>query len=563
MLEFLDALLSTTPIMALFVCITLGYAIAQVRIGGFSLGGTVGTLFAAILIGQLGIEIDDSIKTVAFALFIYSLGFVSGPQFFSSLGRSTMNQVHLAVFCSVVVFVTVWGVAHVFDLDKGTAAGLLAGATTESASVGTASEALASLNLDADTLSRLQANIGVTYAVTYLFGFTLVVFFVSVIAPKMLGVSLADAASAYERELGDVGENLDKGQEKALRDVVGRVYEVCSQQATEMTVASLEMWREGNVTVEQIFRDQSEIPVGPGVALAMGDRVALLGKLEDIIATGDFLGEEVGDVGSMGFVGETRDVVLTNPKLIGATIQDVKRLIDPNQRRGVYATGLTRTEHAVEMRPRTKLQAGDVITVYGSPGMLDSACPKLGYAMPAGEAVDYICLGLGIIFGILVGMITVEVAGSPVSLHTGGGCLISGLLFGWLRSKRPTFGSLPSATALHLKDFGLAVFVACVGLGVGPQAVSLLQEKGVLLPLLSIVVVLVPLVLSMYYARYVLKMNPVVICGALAGLLTNTAGLNATVAEAKSKTPVLGYTVPYAIANVLLTLLGPVIVLTV
>ena len=128
---------------------------------------------------------------------------------------------------------------------------------------------------------------------------------------------------------------------------------------------------------------------------------------------------------------------------------------------------------------------------------------------------------------------------------------------------RAVFGSLPAATAPHLRDFGLAVFVASVGLAVGPEALALLKEQGVLLPALAIVVVLVPIVISMYYAKYVLKMNPVVICGALAGIFTCTAGLNAVVAEADSETPVLGYTVPYAIGNVLLTLLGPVIVLTV
>jgi AspT/YidE/YbjL antiporter-like protein len=182
-------------------------------------------------------------------------------------------------------------------------------------------------------------------------------------------------------------------------------------------------------------------------------------------------------------------------------------------------------------------------------------CVAIGYA------IGKVRIGrfqLGIIVGILIGMISVPIDGSPVALHTGGGCLI----FGWLRSKHPTFGSLPAATALHLRDFGLAVFVASVGLAVGPQAMVLLAEQGVLLPILAVVVVLVPIVSSMYYAKYVLKMNPVVICGALAGVLTCTAGLNAIVAAADSETPVLGYTVRSAVANILLTLLGPVIVLT-
>ena len=126
-MQLIHSLFEHSPIIALFVCVALGFAIGKIRIGQLQLGGIPGTLFAAILIGQIGVEVNEGVKTIAFALFIYSLGYVSGPQFFSSLGRSTLNQVHLSVFTSLVVFVTVWSVAQIFDLDKGTAAGLLAG----------------------------------------------------------------------------------------------------------------------------------------------------------------------------------------------------------------------------------------------------------------------------------------------------------------------------------------------------------------------------------------------------------------------------------------------------
>jgi putative transport protein len=219
-------------------------------------------------------------------------------------------------------------------------------------------------------------------------------------------------------------------------------------------------------------------------------------------------------------------------------------------------------DNQIKMRPGTHLQSGDVITLVGPADQMQSAAGALGYMIEPSNTVDYVYLGLGIIAGILLGMITVPIAGSPISLGIGGGCLISGLIFGWLRAKHPTFGSLPSATALHLRDFGLAIFIASVGLAAGPQALTMIQKEGLLLPVLAFVVVLTPLVASTFYARYVLKMSPAIICGALAGLLTCTAGLNAVVTQAESETPVLGYTVPYAIANVLLTLLGPVIVLT-
>ncbi len=562
-MEFVKSIFEASPIIALFLCIAVGFAIGRIKIGKFQLGGIVGTLFAAIIIGQIGVEVDDNVKTIAFALFIYSLGYVSGPQFFNSLGRSTLNQVHLAIFSAIVVFVTVWGLAQIFGLDKGTAAGLLAGATTESASVGTAGEAIGSLDLDDSKIEELRANIGVTYAVTYLFGFTLVVFFVSLVAPKMMGVNLAEAATAYEGELGEIGETFEPGQEEGLRDVVARVHEVTREDVAGLTVADFEEQRDHTVTIQQLIRRGRNREVTPDLALAMGDRVALLGRRDPVVEAGELLGAETANLRGMGFIGETRDVVLTNKEVVGATLQQLDKLIDPDLRRGVHITKLSRLEHAIDLRPRTRLQAGDVLTLYGPAEAVETAAAEVGYTMKRGDAVDYVYLGLGLIVGILIGMITINIAGSPVALHTGGGALISGLLFGWLRSKRPTFGSLPSATALHLKEFGLSIFVASVGLAVGPQALTLLAEKGLLLPILAVVVVLVPLITSMYYAKFVLKMNPVVIVGALAGILTCTAGLNAAVSEADSETPVLGYTVPYAIANVLLTLLGPVIVLTV
>jgi putative transport protein len=554
--------LATTPNLALFLCVAVGYLIGKIRIGKFQLGGIPGTLFAAIVIGQVGIPVDPNVKGIAFALFIYSLGFVSGPQFFSSLGRKTVDQVHLAIFSSLVVFAVVWGLAHAFDLDKGTAAGLLAGATTESASVGTAGEALANLGLAPEELKKLQANIGVTYAVTYLFGFTLVVFFASTLAPRMMGIDLKQSAKAYEAELGGVNDVLPPGQEEAIRQVLVRVYRITNPEVAGTTVADFEKRFAGKVTVQRLRRLGGLATVAPDLPLAVGDRVALEGRRETLVEAGDFIGEETAYVQGMGFVGETRDVILNNKDLVGSTIRDAVLVIDPNVRRGVYVTKLTRMGRVLELRPLTQLQAGDVLTIYGPAEFVESAARELGYSVERSDQVDYIYLGFGIIVGMLIGKITLHIGNSPVALDTGGGCLVAGLFFGWLRAKRPVFGNLPAATALHMRDFGLAIFIASVGLATGPEAVTLLREKGWLLPLLGVTVVLVSLILSMYYARYVLKMNPAVICGALAGLLTCTAALNAAVNAADSETPVLGYTIPYAIANVALTLLGPVIVLT-
>ena len=562
-MEVLHAFFHKTPIIALFLSLAIGYGIGKIKFGNLQLGGLAGTLFAAILIGQIGIDVDLEVKSIAFALFIYALGFTSGPQFFGSLGRSTLNQVHLAVFSTIVVFVTIWGLAQIFDLDKGTAAGLLAGATTESASIGTAGEALRHLGLTAEKVKTLETNIAVTYAVTYLFGLLLVVFFCSRVAPRLMTADFKESALELEKELGADSDDLESGQWQTFQEVTSRVYWVQQGVGEGLTIASLEEPFNGNVIVQRIIRNKRQLQISPTLALETGDRLALTGKREPVVKAGTMLGPESGDFTGMSFIEEHRDVVVTRKDLVGVTLRELKEKIDPSDRRGIYAVKLTRVDNQIELRPGTDLQSGDVITFVGPADQMQSTADAIGYMIEPSNQVDYVYLGLGIIAGILLGMIAVPIAGSPISLGIGGGCLISGLVFGWLRAKHPTFGRLPSPTALHLRDFGLAIFIASVGLAAGPQAFSMIQKQGLLLPLLAFIVVLTPLIASTLYARYVLKMSPAIICGALAGLLTCTAGLNAVVTEADSQTPVLGYTVPYAIANVLLTLLGPVIVLTV
>ncbi|MCA1300563.1 aspartate-alanine antiporter [Stappia indica] len=562
-MELIKSFFDASAISVLFVCVALGFAIGRIKVGGIPIGGIPGTLFAAIIVGQIGVDVDANIKTLAFALFIYSLGYVSGPSFVASLGRSTLNLVHLSIVASLLIFATIWSFAQIFGLDKGTAAGLLAGGITESAAVGTASEALANLGLPAADVQAMQANIGVAYAITYLFGFTLVVFFVSVIAPKMMGVDLKSEAAEYASALGSTDDDLGPMQEAALRGVVARAYQVTRPEIEDIDVETFEGKFKGFVTIQRIVRRGRQLEPSKDQRLALGDRIALLGRLDELLEAGEFVGVETTDLRGLDLISETRTVVLTNQDFIGETIMAVRSRIDPDSRRGVHVVKISRSGQTLRPRARMKLEAGDVVSLYGTPDALDGVVPLVGYAVDQGIAVDYVYLGLGMIAGILIGMITVPIAGAPVALHTGGGCLISGLLFGWLRSRHPRFGGLPPATALHLRDFGLAIFIACVGLGTGPQAWALLKAQGALLPVLSVCSVLIPIIASMYYARYVLKLNPAVICGALAGCFTCTAGLNATVQAAENETPVLGYTVPYAIANVILTLLGPVIVLTV
>ena len=162
-------LLASQPEIALFASLAIGFFIGSFKFGPIQLGGVCGTLIVALILGQSGARLSPDLKNIAFALFIFALGFTGGPQFFANIGRGWRYGL-LSVVELVVVLGLVLGAVALFELDRGTAAGLLAGAATESAVVGTASEAIGKLALPAAEIARLQANIVTAYSVSYLFG---------------------------------------------------------------------------------------------------------------------------------------------------------------------------------------------------------------------------------------------------------------------------------------------------------------------------------------------------------------------------------------------------------
>ena len=165
-MELLHAFFQKIQMAALFVSLAFGYWLGKIKIGNFALGGMAGTLLVAVVIGQVGVPVDPVVKDMMFALFIYATGYVSGPKFFASLNRKTISQLHLALISTIAIFSFVFIAAKVMALDKGTAAGVLAGAITESACIGTAGEALQRLGLGAEKVKELQANIGVKVSFT-------------------------------------------------------------------------------------------------------------------------------------------------------------------------------------------------------------------------------------------------------------------------------------------------------------------------------------------------------------------------------------------------------------
>jgi AspT/YidE/YbjL antiporter-like protein len=200
------------------------------------------------------------------------------------------------------------------------------------------------------------------------------------------------------------------------------------------------------------------------------------------------------------------------------------------------------------------------MTLVGVGHDLDRLVPKIGQAIKIDDRTDIAFLAAGLAIGLLIGLASFKVGPIALTLGGGGGALIAGLVFGWWRSRRPTLGAFPPAARQVVIDLGLGGFLAAIGLANGPAALAAIQSHGLTLLGVGIVVTLTPMIVGTLFAYYVLRMNPVIVCGALAGAMTVDAAVAGACEVAESQTPVLGVAVPYAIANVVLTVLGPIIV---
>jgi AspT/YidE/YbjL antiporter-like protein len=234
------ALCEKYPEFGVFLAIGLGYLIGEIKIRGVGLGSVTGSLIAGLLIGYVvHVPISDAAKSMLFLLFLFGIGYSSGPTFFKSMRGGGWRWAVLAIVTPTAGLFTAWGVASALDLDLGFAAGLLSGALTESPAMGTASEAIKALALpDAET-QRLIAHIAVADAMCYVFGTFGVIAFCSMLGPKLLGIDLKVEARRVEQELGLV--RAKPGVVSAWSAFVVRAYRIApGMRSTGLRIADAE-----------------------------------------------------------------------------------------------------------------------------------------------------------------------------------------------------------------------------------------------------------------------------------------------------------------------------------
>ncbi|WP_145004874.1 aspartate-alanine antiporter [Pseudomonas oryzihabitans] len=562
-MEYLHQILNQAPELALFLSLAIGYWIGSIQFGKFQLGGVAGSLLVAVVISQVGISIDNGIKSVLFALFIYAVGFESGPQFFRSLGRQSLREIVLAAVMALSGLLTIILCARLFGLDKGIAAGIAAGSMTQSAIIGTASAAIAKLDLPLEQIQVLQGNVAVGYAVTYIFGSFGAILLCVNLLPWFMRRSIRDDATQAEAELLAGAKVYGPGELPAIPPLVGRLYRI--DQAAGQTVEQLEVSGSDDpqaaLTIERIKRGGALIGVTPTTVLEAGDVVLVVGRRAGVVAIAARLGTELQSSPDMDVVVVQRDVTLDNPAFIGRRVAEIRHAASRALRHGVYVVGVKRAGRPLSLEPDTVIEAGDLVTLYGTPDDIQRVAQQVGALVVPSDKTDFVFHGFGLAVGLLIGLVVIRLGAIPLTLGSGGGVLIAGLVFGWYRSRHLTRGNLPLPASTLLRDLGLAGFVAVVGLQSGRQAVETIAIQGLSIFLIGVVVCVVPIVITILVGRYVLRYrNLALFAGAVAGARSANPAFGEVLDKAGNSIPTVPFAVTYALANVFLTLLGPLVV---
>jgi len=560
MFDWFAATLKQYPEIAIFLTLAFGYYFGKFTVKGIGLGSVTATLLAGVVIGQIGITINQPLKATVFLMFLFAVGYGVGPQFVRGVAKDGLPQALFSVVqCAFCLIVPVM-IAKFAGYDMGYAAGLYSGSQTISAAMGLSTDAINRLGLAPEQTKALLDSMPIAYAVTYMFGTMGSAVVIAVLGPKLLGINLEAACKDYEQKQGGVKELGGPGT--AWRRWEARAYRVAiGGKAVGLNVLEAEaLVPDSRIFVLRVRHNGAIKEASADTVLHENDVVAVAGAREMLVSVLGANATEVDDRELLAMPVEGVDVLVSNKAIDGKELVELAQMPET---RGVFLRKIVRgaTATVIPILPTTTIQRGDLLTIAGRTQDTTRAVKLLGVADRQTDVTDMAFVGLFIVVGALIGSLVFQVAGFPLTLSTAGGALVAGIIGGWLRSVRPSFGRVPTPTLWFMNSVGLNIFIAIVGISAGPGFINGLKTQGIGLFLWGAVATTIPLVLGMFIAKYLFRFHDALTLGIISGSRTTTASLGLVCDQAKSQVPALGYTVTYAVGNTLLTIWGMVLIM--
>ena len=570
---FFFTYLSDNPFVFLFLCLALGYPLGWITIKGISLGTTAGTLVVGVLLAlaafaiyDLKIDAPGLVSDIFLMMFMYAIGMKVGPQFFSGLARGGLDFVVIGLIVVFANFAIVVVGSKMLEMAPGYAAGIISGSYTVTAVIGVAQSAVSSGAFkmpDGITADQVGANIAAGYAISYILSSVFIILLIKYL-PTMFGIDPVKSGKEAEADFGAGGDSI------ALPSTAGfshlgvmpldiRAYKVEPKGQQEELIGHTvsELFKKyPRGAILKVVRGDEVIDAADDPTIQMGDIIGVRGRYEVLIEGAANWGiTEVEEPRARDVEIEVADVIVGKTEYAGKTLEELGKTIGF----GVNLKAMFRQGNELPHLPETVVEVGDVLRLVGSSFWVDQAAKNLN-SSPIVESTltETFYLAVSLLIGFVVGKLSVTLGGIPFALGTSAGCMLTGIMFAYFRTRNPAFGGPMSEGARSfLQDIGLSLFVAVLASSVGPKILSSFQGTVVIkIAALGLLAALVPPFLAWLYGFYFRKMNPVILAGACAGARNSTPAMKGISDESRSDMPAIGYPVPYALTSMVVLILG-------
>lgn len=538
-------------VFVLAVVAACGLLLGKVQVRGIGLG-TAGVLFAGIIFGHFGFTIDHAtiefVRDFGLVLFVYTIGMQVGPGFVTSLRKEGLPLNLMATAIVLLGAAVTLGVAAIWKIDIAAAVGLFSGATTNTPSLGAAQQALKSMSLADPTRMELPA---LGYAVAYPFGI------IGIIGSMI-------AFRAFFRIDPDREAKAFREAQRAGEKPLGRMnIEIENKNLNGVAIRELPGKSELDVTISRIrYAGENEVHAATGdMPVHVGDTVLAVGSAEHLEKFQLIVGRR-STADLMKAPGEVtfRRVVVTRSEALGRTI----RQLGFNEAYDVTITRIIRAGTEMPAIGALELQFGDMLNLVGTKEDIDRAAAEVGNSSKALNHTNFVAVFIGIAFGILIGLHPINIPGVPVPVRLGvaGGPLLAAILLSRLGRIGPIVWHMPETANTALRELGILLFLACVGLKAGEHFVEVVSGgDGVRWMTAAIFITVVPLLAVGAFARLFLKQNFMNVCGLLAGSMTDPPALAFANTTAGSDAPSLSYAAVYPLTMLLRIVVAQLIVL--
>ncbi|EHH5603504.1 putative transporter [Salmonella enterica subsp. enterica serovar Montevideo] len=504
----------TVSVLALVAVVGLWIGNIKVRGVGFGIGGV---LFGGIIVGhfvdQAGVTLSGDmlhfIQEFGLILFVYTIGIQVGPGFFASLRVSGL-RLNLFAVLIVIMDGLVTAILHkIFAIPLPVVLGIFSGAVTNTPALGAGQQILRDLGTPVDLVDQM----GMSYAMAYPFGICGILLTMWLMR-LIFRVNVEAEAQKHESSLAN-GHSLI--QTMNIR--------VENPNLNNMAIQDVPILNSDKIICSRLKRDDTLMVPSPGTIIQAGDLLHLVGQSTDLHNAQLVIGKEVDtSLSTRGTDLRVERVVVTNEKVLGKRIRDLHF----KERYDVVISRLNRAGVELVASSDASLQFGDILNLVGRPASIDAVANVVGNAQQKLQQVQMLPVFIGIGLGVLLGSIPLFVPGFPVALKLGlaGGPLIMALILGRIGSIGKLYWFMPPSANLALRELGIVLFLAVVGLKSGGDFVdTLTQGEGLSWIGYGIFITAIPLITVGLLARIFAKMNYLTLCGMLAGSMTDPPAL--------------------------------------